>query len=325
MIAILNVEFWMFVLVIAGIYTIFSLGLQLQFGFGGLLNFGQVGFALIAAYTMGILVARHEVDLFVASAIGIGAAIAAGMVTAIPTLRLRAFYLGIATIALSEIMRYLAINLQDFAGGPQGSPNFLGAGKAAQYTTQWFSVLDSFRSVLEPVFGDLANRDMATLLIVWAVALVLILLLESLVRSPWGRALKAIREDEDAAAAMGKDVFMYKLQAFTIGAAVGGLAGIFLALQLSAFTPNDFKPILTFYGYVIVILAGTARMAAIPVGAVIFALIFAGTRFFTFPPFDMLGSADRSYVRLIIIGVILILLMRFRPQGLLGRKEELVL
>jgi len=321
----LNLEFWIFVLVIAGIYAVFALGLQLQFGYGGLLNFGQVGFALIAAYTVGILVARHGVDLWLASLVAVVLAMAAGMIAAVPTLRLRAFYLGIATIALSEIMRYLAVNLQGFAGGPQGSPNLLGPGFAAIYTKQWFALLDSIRQPLEPILGELATRDTATLLIVWSVVIVVMVLLSILVRSPWGRALKAIREDEDAAAAMGKNVFSFRLQTFIIGSAIGGVAGILLALQLAAFVPNDFEPILTFYGYVIVIMAGTARIGAVPLGAIIFAVIFAGTRFFTFFPFDQLAAGERAYVRLIIIGVILILFMRFRPQGMLGRKEELVL
>lgn len=321
----LNPDFWAFVLVIAGIYSIFSLGLQLQFGFGGLLNFGQVGFSLVAAYTMAILVARYGVDLWLASLIAIGFSMIAGAVVAIPTLRLRAFYLGIVSLAMSEILRYLALNLQGLTGGPLGSPGINGPGHVAQYTNQWFLMLDSIRERLEPVLGAMATRDVATLLVVWIVTFALIGLLEILVRSPWGRALKAIREDEDAAAAMGKDVFVYKLQVFIVGAAIGGLAGIFLALQLSAFVANDFKPILTFYGFVIVILAGTARMAAVPIGGLVFAFIFAGTRFFTFAPFDVLSSAERSYVRLILIGVILILLMRFRPQGLFGRKEELML
>jgi ABC-type branched-subunit amino acid transport system permease subunit len=322
---VLNPEFWIFVMVVAGIYAVFSLGLQLQFGYGGILNFGQVAFALVATYTMGILVVRHGVDLWIASLIAVGLAMVAGMIAAVPTLRLRAFYLGIATIAMSEIMRYLAQNLQGFTGGPQGSPNLLGPGFAGTYTKQWFALLNSIKEPLEPILGDLATRDTAMLIIVWTIVAVVMVLMSVLVRSPWGRALKAIREDEDAAAAMGKNVFLFRLQTFVIGSAIGGVAGILLALQLAAFQPNDFRPILTFYGFVIVIIAGTARIGAIPIGAIIFAVIFAGTRFFTFFPFDQLQAGERAYARLIIIGVILILFMRFRPQGILGRKEELVL
>jgi branched-chain amino acid transport system permease protein len=187
---VLNPEFWIFVLVVAGIYAIFSLGLQLQFGYGGLLNFGQVGFALVATYTMGILVVRHGVDLWLASLVAVGLAMVAGVIAAAPTLRLKAFYLGIATIALSEIMRYLALNLQGFTGGPQGSPNLLGPGFAGTYTKQWFALLDSLKVPLEPIMGELATRDTAMLIIVWSVVAVVMVLLSVLVRSPWGRALR---------------------------------------------------------------------------------------------------------------------------------------
>jgi ABC-type branched-subunit amino acid transport system permease subunit len=93
---------------------------------------------------------------------------------------------------------------------------------------------------LSPVLGDEPNKDVVMLTIVWAVALVLIVLLQYMIRSPWGRVLKSIREDEDAAAALGKNAFAYKLQALGVGAALGAIAGLFYAFQLSFFSPNDF-------------------------------------------------------------------------------------
>ena len=137
--------------------------------------------------------------------------------------------------------------------------------------------------------------------------------------------LRSVREDEDAASALGKNVFSYKLQALAVGAALAAIAGLFYSFQFSFFSPNDFDPLTTFFAYIIVILAGTARNWAVPVGAVIFGVIFAGTRFFDFPPFTYFGSADRAYLRLIIVGLILIGLMAFRPQGLFGKREEMVL
>ena len=104
--------------------------------------------------------------------------------------------------------------------------------------------------------------------IVWPVALILVGGLWYMVRSPWGRTLRAMREDEEAAAALGKDVFRYKLQAFSAGAALAGLAGLFLAWQVSTFTPDDFRPTLTFYAFVIVILGGKTNVWAVPIGAI---------------------------------------------------------
>jgi ABC-type branched-subunit amino acid transport system permease subunit len=322
---VLNPEFWFFVAVIAGVYSLFSLGIQLQFGYAGLLNFGAVAYMLVAAYTMAILVVKVGVGLWLAMLGGLIASVLLGFLIALPTLRLRAMYLGFATIAVGEILRYLAIDLSGLTGGAVGSIGLLGPTSVASYNTEWYGLVDQIDVWLKPVLGPLATRDFATALIVWVLVAIAVGLLYALVRSPWGRALKAIREDEEVAGAMGKNVFMYKLQAFVIGGLLGGLAGLILAMELNAFAPADFTPMVTFYGFVIVLLAGTARMRAVPLGAILFAVLFAGTRFFTFWPFDLINDTDRQYLRLMIIGVILIATMLFRPQGMFGNKEELVL
>ena len=143
--------------------------------------------------------------------------------------------------------------------------------------------------------------------------------------TPWGRVMKSIREDEDAAASLGKNVFAYKLQALVIGAALGALAGVFYAWQFSFFSPDDFAPLLTFFAWMIVILGGIGRAWTVPVGAIVFGVIFAGTRFFDFAPFSLLDSTERAYLRLVVIGLLIIGLMLFRPQGILGNRREMVL
>lgn len=325
MTGVLNPEFWFFVAVIAGVYALFSLGIQLQFGYAGLLNFGAVAYMLVGAYTMAILVVKLGVGLWLAVLGGLVASLLLGILIALPTLRLRAMYLGFASIAVGEILRYLALDLSGLTGGAVGSIGLLGPTSVASYNTEWYAVVDQIDVWLKPAMGSLATRDFATAIVVWALVAISVAVLSALVRSPWGRALKAIREDEDVAGAMGKNVFVFKLQAFVIGGLLGGLAGIVLALELNAFAPADFTPIITFYGFVIVLLAGTARMRAVPLGAILFAVLFAGTRFFTFWPFDLVSDTDRQYLRLMVIGVILVAIMLFRPQGLFGSKEELVL
>ena len=153
----------------------------------------------------------------------------------------------------------------------------------------------------------------------------LVWLTARLARTPWGRVLRAIREDEDATASLGKHVFAYRLQALALGAAMAGLAGCVYAWQFSFFSPDDFQPLITFFGWMILILGGVGRVWAVPVGAVVFGFLFAATRFFDFAPFSYLDSADRAYVRLMLIGLAIILLVVFRPQGLLGRRDEMVL
>jgi len=313
-------DFWAFVGVVAGIYTIFALGLQIQFGFTGLLNFGHVGFMAIGAYTMAILTVKEGMSMWLAAFLAVVAAALSGLLVGLPTLRLRADYFAIVTIAFGEIVRYVATNQDNLTGGSQGTINLAGAGQASQYDGAWMR----FQSWLGGTLG-IGNKDVVMLLVVWVVCVVLLVLLAGLVRTPWGRLLKSIRDDEDAAASLGKNPFAVKLQSLALGAALAGLAGCFYAWQFSFFSPDDFQPLLTFFAWMIVILGGTGRIWSVPVGAVLFGVIFAGTRFFDFPPFSWLGSDDRAYVRLLLIGLVLIGLMLFRPQGILGRREEMVL
>jgi ABC-type branched-subunit amino acid transport system permease subunit len=324
---IFNLPFWVFVAVIAGIYTIFALGLYLQFALAGLPNFGHVAFAALAAYTMAILIIHLNVPMPLAALAGLLAAVLFSLVLGIPSLRLRADYLAIATIAGAEIVRYLALNMQGLTGGPIGSIGMLGPSQLAQYNQSWEALLRPIVAALErnPVLAPAASRDFAMLLIVWVIALILLVVFWLMVRSPWGRMMRAIREDEDAAAAVGKNVFRAKLQVLILGALLGGLAGLLLAWQIGIITPDDYQPTFTFYAYLILILGGTTRIWAIPVGALLFGLLYSGTRFLNVYPLSLFDSGDRAYLRLILVGLLLILLMAIRPQGLLGNRRELLL
>ncbi|MCD6030293.1 MAG: inner-rane translocator [Thermomicrobiales bacterium] len=324
---IFNLPFWIFVAVIAGIYTIFALGLYLQYALAGLPNFGHVAFAALAAYTMAILIIHLNVPMPVAALAGLLVAVLFALVLGVPSLRLRADYLAIATVAGAEIVRYLALNMQGLTGGPIGSIGMLGPSQLAQYNQSWEALLRPIIAALaqNPVLAHVASRDFAMLLIVWATALVLLLVFWLMVRSPWGRMMRAIREDEDAAAAVGKNVFRAKMQVLILGALLGGLAGLLLAWQIGIITPDDYQPTFTFYAYLILILGGTTRIWAIPVGALLFGLLYSGTRFLNFYPLSLFDSGDRAYLRLILVGLLLIVLMAIRPQGLFGNRRELLL
>lgn len=315
------VEFWLFVLATAGIYTIFSLGLLVQFGIAGLPNFGNGAFMAIAAYTMAITIVRFDFPMWVAAPLGIVAAVLFGLILALPTVRLRTDYLAVATIAAGEIVRYLALNLQ-VTGGAAGTVNLLGPGTAASYNSEWLRFQGMARDFLSSIAGFRVTSDATFIAVIWPTAIILLLGTWLMVRSPWGRTLRAIREDEVAVSALGKNVFSYKLQAFSVGAALAGLAGLFFAWQVSTFTPDDFRPVLTFYAFVIVILGGKTNVWAVPVGAVLFAMIFAGTRFLEFWPLSLFSSGDRAYLRLIFVGLALIVLVIWRPQGIFGNRKE---
>ena len=313
-----SLDFWSLVGAVSGIYAIFALGLQLQFGFTGLLNFGHVA-------SMAILVVKADFPLWAASLCAIAAGIVFGGLLSVPTLRLRTDYFAITTIAISEVVRYFAMNEQSLTGGTLGTASLGGPLQVTEYNTSWVVFQADVQGWLHDLIGGYANSDFAMAVIVWLVVLACLLLLTPMVRSPWGRVLRAIREDEDAAAALGKPVFSYKLQSLCIGAGFGALAGLLYAFEFQFFSPDDFDPLITFYAWLIVLIAGAGRIWAVPVGALIFGLIFSGTRFFNFKPFTYLNAAQLAYLRMIIIGAILIALMAWRPQGLFGKRAEMVL
>src|SRR5215212_9289830 len=186
----MSFDFWNGVGVLAGIYGIFTLGLQLNAGFTGILNFGQAGFMAIGAYTVGLLVADGGWSLWAALPAGIVLSVVAGVLVGLPSLRLRSDYFAIATIAFAEIVRYTLQNAE-FSGGNQGVLGF---------DEEW-------RAVSSWVLGKLAilglgdRTQLPLLIVVWLVFVGLVGGLKALQGTPWGRVPKAIREDEDAAAA----------------------------------------------------------------------------------------------------------------------------
>lgn len=258
--------------------------------------------------------------MWLAAPLSVGAAAVGGLLLGLPTLRLRADYFAIVTIAFSEILRYVATNDDALTGGAQGTINLRGTGVAAQYDGQW----QRFQTHVQSFLG-LGSRDAAMLVLVWGVAVILLTLTWISLRTPWGRVLRSIREDEDVAASLGKNVFAYKLQVLAVGAAFAGVAGLFYAWEFSFFSPDDFEPLVTFFAWMIVLLGGLGRVWSVPVGSILFGVIFAGTRFFNFAPFTYFGSADRAYLRLMVIGLIIILTVVLRPQGVLGKRREMVL
>ncbi len=313
-----NPAFWMFVAAIAGIYAIMALGLYAQFSLAGLPNFGHVAFMAVAAYAMAILVVRLGVPLLVGAAGGIVAAILLAFIVGIPSLRLRADYLAIATVAASEVVRYLAMNMPDLTGGPLGSIGMLGPGEVAMYNGAWLAFIGRLTPAGFP-------RGATVAALVWVLALLIIAALGDLERSPWGRVLRAIREDEAAATAAGKNVFAFKMQALVVGAVLGAIAGELLACQIGVFSPDDYQPTLTFYAYLILILGGSNRIWAIPLGAVLFSLLYSGTRFLNFFPLSLIDSGSRAFLRLFLVGFLLVMFMAIRPQGILGNRRELLL
>ncbi len=299
----LSFNFWVSVLTYAGIYAVFVLGLQIQVGDTGLLNFGHVAFMAIGAYGTGLMV-TNGVPLLVAIPIAVLIAAIAGVLIGIPTLRLRGDYFAIVTIAAGEILRIIIMNRQDETGGTLGLRHASGSWqKQHRVFANWIGV----------------DIDVPLLVLTWIVAIAIALFLRHLAKSPWRRALRAVRENEDAASAVGKNVFKLKLQSLGIGAGIAGISGVLFTLYQNSLYPENFEPIYTFVGFAILILGGLGSYFGVILGSILIGFIIAGARFFDLP----IDGDKLAAVQYIIIGLIIMAMMAFRPQGLLGKKEEL--
>jgi branched-chain amino acid transport system permease protein len=309
--ALASAEFWIGAGTVAGIYAIFTLGLQLNIGQTGILNFGQAGFMALGAYAMAILVVKAGWSPWVALPVATLVAVLGGLLVGLPSLRLRGDYFAIATLAAAQILVVVAQNARGLTGGNNGLSGF---------NDQWTDVQRSILDALAVVDMD-DQYSLPLFLITWALFIVLMGGLMALQRTPWGRVLRAVREDEDAAAALGKNVLAYKLQSLAISAALGAVAGYLLALNISLVYPSTFDADFTFIGMAILLLGGLGSYAGVAVSAVLLWTVLEATRFIDLP----MASDRVAALRLLLVGLVLILIAMFRPQGLLGRREEMVL
>jgi branched-chain amino acid transport system permease protein len=310
---------WVSIGIFAGTYTLFALGLQINVGFTGIVNFGQAGFMAVGAYAMAILVVNAGWSFWLSLPVAVLIAMAFGVFVGLPSLRLRADYFAITTIAAAEIVRFTAQNARGLTGGNQGI--FCDEAQEICYDDTWRSISDSMLDWFESAGWSNPESLFPLFLAVWAFALLATVVLHLMQRSPWGRVLRAIREDEDAARALGKNTLAYKLQSLAIAAALGALAGFFLAMNLATLHPADFVPLVTFTGYAVLVLGGLANYWGVAIGSIIMWAILEGTRFLDLG----LTSEREAALRFMIVGLVLILLMAFRPQGMFGKREEMVL
>ncbi|MEV8273737.1 branched-chain amino acid ABC transporter permease [Microbacterium sp. NPDC077184] len=300
-------------------YALAAVGLAVHFGYAGLLNFGMAGFMAIGAYGYAISILSFNLPWWVGILIGCVGAMIFALILGIPTLRLRADYLAIVTIAAAEIVRLLFTtqvfdeytNSADGLGGYHAG--FRGANPFPPGTYGFGPFTYSADQLWVRVFG----------LILLAIAVYLVW---ALMRSPWGRVLKGIREDEDAVRSLGKNVFAYKMQALMIGGVFGALGGVVFALP-SAVVPAVYQTSLTFFIWTILLLGGAATVFGPVVGAVIFWVLMAFLDAFL-PALAAVGvlpitSIQAATLRFILVGVALMLIVIFRPQGIFGNKREL--
>jgi branched-chain amino acid transport system permease protein len=307
------------------IFALAAIGLNMHFGYTGLLNFGQAGFLAVGAYTVAVLVVNFNVSIWLAFLAGIGAAVVLALLLGIPTLRLRADYLAIVTIATAEIIRQVArsVSLREYFGGSDGITGKFGKD---------FFDLNPFPSGLSLAFLRYTPNDLWVVVVGWALVVIFVFLTFLMMRSPWGRVIKAIREDEEAVRSLGKNVYFYKMQSLILGGVVGAFAGFVYAISRQSVQPDNYSTALTFFAYAVLILGGAARVLGPVVGSVIFwfLLVFVEQVLRQAVANDLIPNwlmtpNQVGQVRFMLVGLGLMLLMIYRPQGIFGDKKELAL
>ena len=302
-------------------YALAALGLAVHFGYSGLLNFGQAGFMAIGAYGFAIPTLEWGVPFFVGVLIALIGSVIFALLLGIPTLRLRADYLAIVTIAAAEIIRYVVTtnDLTDITGSANGLAAFEGG----------FFALNPFpQGAYNFGLVTLNERGLWIRVVGWGLVVICCLLVFLLMRSPWGRILKGIREDENAVRALGKNVYSYKMQALIIGGLFGTMAGMVFTLPRGAVQPANYQTELTFFLWTCVLLGGMATVLGPVIGAMLFWVVLSLTQGLLYGAIEadyitFLTTTQAGQLRYILVGIALMLLMIFRPQGVLGNKKEL--
>lgn len=298
-----------FFLVTALTYGIICLGLNVQWGQTGLFNVGVAGFVAIGAYVSALLTTPETAGRFggfglpvwfgwVAAMVVSGAA--AALIGAI-TLRLRADYLAITTFGIAIAIQLVALNAETLTGGPFG----------IGFIPRAFGGFED-----RPIIFNLAN-----LALVGAVTALLYYALERLVRSPWGRVLRAIREDEAAALSLGKNANLFRIQAFALGSAIMGLAGAVQAHFIGFIAPENYISTLTFQVWAMLIIGGSGNNRGALLGAVLVWGLWSvtGAMLAAFVPGEY--QARAAALQIVLIGVALAALLVLRPRGLLGEEK----
>ena len=306
-------------------FSLAAMGLNMHYGYTGLLNFGQAVFMAAGAYGLSMAVVTLGLNFWWGLLLGILIfPLLLALIMGVPTLRLRADYLAIVTIAASEMFRIIARSpsLDRWTGSSDGLTAFANR----------FYDFNPFDRQERYFFGLFIGNQMWVVLIGWIVLSIVVLIVWMTMRSPWGRVLRAIREDEDAARSLGKNAYWFKMQSLIIGGMFGALGGMFRAIGTQSAQPQNFITDVTFFAWVALILGGAAKVG----GPIAGAAILYGILNFTdvllrqlvengYMPEAIMDGTQVGQVRFMMIGLGLILLAIYRPQGIFGTKEEMAL
>lgn len=310
-------------------FAIAALGLNIQFGYTGLVNFGQAAFMACGSYGLGMTAQYFGIGLWWGIPLGIVLVIILALIVGIPTLRLRSDYLAIVTIATAEIVRLFvrSVKFNKIFGGTEGISNF----------SRDYRELNPFEPGTTYGFAPFtfSGYTLITVLVGWTLVAIFALLVWQLMRSPWGRVIKGIREDEDAVRSLGKNVYAYKMQSLIIGGIVGMFAGMVLSLDRGSVQPDNYSRDVTFYVLTALVLGGLAKVSGSIVGSMLFWVLFVFSDNFLreltrngplrIGDFTLIQSTQVGAVNYMLVGIGLMMLMTYRPQGLFGNRKEMAL
>ena len=286
--------------VFAGLYALMALGINLIFGLAGMVNLGLAGSVAVGAYVSALLTVRLGWPIPAAWAAAALLSAALGALIAGVTARLRGDYLAIVTLGFAEVIRLTASNEIWLTRGTDGISGVPGPFRTSLTAPQY---------------------NLFYLALVWGAAALIGLLLARLSAAPFGRVLRALREDEVVAQVAGHRTLRFKVQAFALGAAVLGLAGALYAHFNAYVAPDAFQPLLTIYIVLALTAGGTGRMAGACLGAVLVVALLEGTRFMA-GAMPGLRPVQTAAARELVIGLTLILLLHFRPDGILPERPR---
>ncbi|RMF38327.1 MAG: branched-chain amino acid ABC transporter permease [Alphaproteobacteria bacterium] len=302
------VAYLVFFLIVALIFAVAVLGLNLQWGFTGLFNAGVAGFLAIGAYTMAILTGPSREAVLggyeLPFAVGLlGAMLASGfaaLVIGLITLRLRDEFLAVATFGIAVTIQLVCVNWEYVTGGTLGL----------------ISIPNPSRALADGPFA----QNLIYLALVAVLAGLVFVGLERIVGAPWGRVLKAVREDETAAASLGKNPVRVRLEAFVLGCMLMGLSGALYVGFIGYVSPFDFLPIVTFQIWTMLIVGGSANNRGAILGALIVWAVWTGSGFVISKLVPPSVQAQSGAMQAVLIGLILVVTLLFRPRGLIGEK-----
>jgi ABC-type branched-subunit amino acid transport system permease subunit len=276
-----------YLVTITCIYVMLAISLDLQFGSCGLVNFGQVVFLAFGAYTAGIAATRGAspfTSMLLATLVGS----IVGILLSLTVRNMTGTYWGMLSLSMAEIARLIFLNEDWIAHGANGLSVIV--------SVPWFGGIVLFLTALTYALVRIINV------------------------SPFGRTIRLIREGDRLPQALGKNVLIFKMETMALGGAIGGLAGSLYAFLNGYISPDDVLPIETFIVWAMVVLGGCGNVTGIVVGTVLMQAFFVGTRFV--PPAFGVGADVMAPLRLVVIGIVIMLVMMFRPQGVVPERRR---